>query len=216
MTDYTRNIEDVDQEEAQNWPKGSGLSTHTFMEGEMSPVVDRRYYNNEEIAFLYQVRRNVLMNEGMSRKEAELQAKIEVLPIIYPEVDIVNFRENNPDMTSKCCRLIFSLPLDRIATYHIVHGEGLKFFNNSQKGDVDLGIPDDPLFGWDLTKPEEGFPCINLHEEDGGCHYHESGNKPDRCKRHPVKESDVQFITTCSYNFDENGVRTGTCDSCMG
>ena len=39
MTDYTRNIEDVSLDEAQNWPEGSGLSTHTFMEEEISRVV---------------------------------------------------------------------------------------------------------------------------------------------------------------------------------
>ena len=212
MTEYYRNIEDVDQEEAQNWPKGCDCSTHHFMEGEISPIVDRRYFNNEEIAFLYHVRRNALMNEGINRTQAEIQAKKELLPIIYPYIDLVNFRNDNPDMVAKCCRLIFNIDLDRIASFHIVHGESLDFINNSINGDVDLEIPDDPTWGWDLTKPDEGFPCINL-DQDGNCSYHISEDKPHRCKQHPY-EIDVKLIQTCSYSFDENGTRTGICNQC--
>ena len=214
MTDYSRRIEDVDEEEAQNWPKGSGVSTHAFMEGETSPIVGREYYDNEEIFYLYQLRRNELIDEGMSQEDADYQAKMDVLELIYPNVDLSTFREDNSDMGSKCCRLIWHLSLDRIANFHLVHGEGLKFYNNAQEYDDEFDIPDDPLFGWDLTRPEDGFPCINL-EEDGGCSYHESGDKPERCKAYPISEADLRYIDTCSYSFDENGERTGTCNICM-
>jgi hypothetical protein len=217
MTEYSRKVEDIPADELQNWPKGCSESTHTFMDLEVSPIVKRPYFHNEEVFYLYKLRWNDLVfNYGMKSEEAQIQAKIELLDIIYPHVDLINFRENNPAISDQCCRLIFQMTLEGIGSIHIVHGEGIKFYGCGMGADIDLGSPADPIWGFDLTKPEEGFPCINLHEEDGGCHYHESGDKPDKCKRHPVKESDVQFINTCSYSFDENGVRTSTCNKCMG
>jgi len=214
MNDYKRNVEDIPSDELQNWPKGCTASAHKFMNLEISPIVERKYYNNEEIFYLYKLRWDELISKDkMSNKDAQKQAKIELLPIIYPNVDLINFIENNPDMSDKCCRLIFDIDLDRIATMHIVHGEGLKFFGCSVGGDVDLGIPDDPLWGFDLTKPEEGLPCINLGVD--GCSYHPDG-KPDRCKKFPVFEKDVILAPTCAYQFDKEGNRTSSCNRCIG
>ena len=212
MTEYSRKVTDVPAAELQNWPRGCIESTHTFMDTKMSPIVGREYFHNEEIAFLYKLKWNDLVfKDGVEIKEAQRQAKIELMPMIYPSVDVINFVENNPTMSDKCCRLIFHLPLDRIASSHIVHGEGLKFFGCSVAGDVDLGIPDDPLWGFDLTKPEEGFPCINLGEN--GCSYHPEG-KPHRCINYPTFEKELTQIVSCGYEFDEKGVRTGSCDRC--
>jgi len=212
MTEYSRKVTDVPANELQNWPKGCIESTHKFMDTKTSPIVGRDYFHNEEIAFLYKLKWSELVfKDGMEIKEAQRQAKIELMPMIYPNVDVVNFVENNPTMSDKCCRLIFHISLDRIASSHVVHGEGLKFFGCSVGGDVDLGIPDDPLWGFDLTKPEEGFPCINLGED--GCSYHPEG-KPHRCKNYPTFEKELTQIVSCGYEFDEEGVRTGSCDRC--
>ena len=52
-TDYSRSIEDVPVEEANNWPKGCNRSTHKFMDLKESPIVNRAYYNNEEVHDYY-------------------------------------------------------------------------------------------------------------------------------------------------------------------
>jgi hypothetical protein len=214
MTDYSRTPDEVPADELQNWPKGCAKSSHQFMDLKTSPIVERPYFHNEEIFYLYKLRWNELVFEdGMESVEAQKQAKIELIPIIYPNVDLTNFRKNNPLMSDKCCRLIFDVSLDAIASMHVVHGEGLKIFGCSIKGDVDLGIPDDPLWGFDLTKPKEGFPCVNLGVD--GCSYHPDG-KPDRCKKFPVLEQHVILAPTCSYQFDEEGNRTGSCNRCIG
>jgi len=207
MTDYSRTVKDIPADELQNWPKGCRESSHSFMDLSVSPIVERKYFHNEEIFFLYKLRWNeLLFKDGMETHEAQKQAKTELIPMIYPDVDVVNFVKNNPTMSDKCCRLAFHIQLDRIASMHIVHGEALKFFGCSVSGDIDLGIPDDPLWGFDLTKPEEGFPCINLGED--GCSYHPEG-KPHRCKNYPTFEKELTQIVSCGYEFDEEGVRTG-------
>ena len=212
MVDYKREVKDIPANELQNWPKGCIESTHEFMDLKISPIVGRKYYHNEEIFYLYKLRWNELMFKNrMSNEDAQKQAKIELLPIIYPNVDIVNFIKNNPNISDKCCRLAFNGSPDKIASIHVVHGEGIKFFGCSIGGDEDLGIPDDPLWGFDLTKPEEGFPCINLGEN--GCSYHPEG-KPHRCINYPTFEKELTQIVSCGYEFDEKGVRTGSCDRC--
>jgi len=207
MTDYTRTPAEVSADELQNWPKGCRESSHAFM-------VNRVYYHNEEVFYLYKLRWNELVfKDGMETKAAQKQAKIELLSIIYPDEDLINFTENNKNMSDQCCRLIFHLALEKIATLHIVHGEGLRFFGCSVSGDVDLGIPDDPLWGFDLTKPEDGLPCINLGKD--GCSYHPEG-KPNRCKNYPTFEKELTQIASCGYEFDKDGNRTGSCNRCMG
>ena len=138
-------------------------------------------------------------SDPLKRKEIEIKAREELLPEIYPHVDLANFSKNNPDMKDKCCRLIFHMDLWRIANFHMVHGESLKFINNAINGDIELNIPDDPLWGWDMTNPSAGFPCINL--EETGCTYHPDG-KPYRCKMYPEREIHIHNnIKTCSYSF---------------
>jgi len=212
-TDYSRSIEDVTKEEAQNWPNGCSRSTHIFMDLETSPIVNRSYYSNEEVHEYYSGKRDEYLEQGYSLNDAEKQAKIDVLPSIYPNVDLANFKEDNSDMTAKCCRLIFHIALEKIGSYHIVHGESLKFINSSMSGDEDLGIPDDPSFGWDMTNPSAGFPCINL-DVDGDCTYHVTENKPYICKQYPTTSKEIEEISTCSYSFDIDGNRTGSCNGC--
>lgn len=211
--DYTRNFEDIPADEAQNWPKGCTNSSHIFMDLSVSPIVERPYFHNEEIFYLYKLRWNELVfKDGMESDEAQAQSKIELLPIIYPNVDVINFRENNPTMSDQCCRLIFHMSLSGIGSIHVVHGEGIKFYGCSTGEDKDLGIPADPLWGFDLTKPEEGFPCINLTKD--GCIYHPD-EKPYRCKQYPISERNIMSMPGCVYKFDEEGVRTGACNRCM-
>lgn len=211
MTDYIRKIEDIPADEAQNWPKGCIASTHEFMNLEISPIVVRKYYNNEEIFFLYKLRWNELMFKyGVKNEEAQRQAKIELLPMIYPNVDLINFRENNTNMSDQCCRLIFAMPLDGIGSIHVVHGEGIKFYGCSLGADVDLDIPAEPRWGFDLTRPEEGFPCINLTQD--GCSYHLTG-KPYRCEQYPVDDY-IALPPSCAYTFVD-GKRSGECDRCI-
>lgn len=213
---FERKIENVPANERRNWPKGASKSSHDFMDLETSPIVGRKYYNNEEIFYLYALRRNELLAQGQPRAAAEYQAKIEVLPIIYPAVDLINFKQDNPDLADKCCRAIFGLGLDSIANIHIVHGEALKLYQIAVSGDEDLQIPDDPSYGWDLTNPQAGFPCINLTSD--GCAYHADGTKPHRCKAYPVYEGELRFIETCNYRFRTDGqgryIRTGNCNRC--
>lgn len=211
--DYSRNFEDVPADEAQNWPKGCSNSAHSFMDLSVSPIVNREYFHNEEIFYLYKLRWNELMvKDGMESSEAKDQAKIELLPIIYPDVDVINFRKDNPNMSDQCCRLIFHMRLDSIGSIHVVHGEGIKFYGCSIGADIDNDIPADPLWGFDLTKPEEGFPCINLTKD--GCVHHPDV-KPHRCKQYPIFEQEIAFASSCIYKFDEKGIRSGECNRCI-
>lgn len=215
MIDYTRKRKDVPLDEERNWPEGCVESSHTFKDLAESPIVLRPYYSNEEIFSLYATRRNELKAAEVEPKEAERLAKIELLPIIYPAVDVVNFAVNNQQMTDKCCRLSFLLAPDRIAAIHVVHGEALDFFNVTVGEDLDLSIPDDPKWGWDMTKPKEGFPCINL--AINGCPYYITNGKPDRCSKFPFFPEDIHLITTCKYEIEKIGdiyEKKGSCDRC--
>ena len=220
---YEREKKDVPEEESRNWPKGAVKSSHEFSDKDKRTVVDRAYYDNEDLAYLFQLRRNELtFQQGMDPEKAIIQAKEELLSIVYPNVDLIHFKENNPNMPDKCCRAIYSYSLASIATFHIVHGEALKFFNLSTSGDEELNEWDDPKWGWDLTRPEEGFPCINLRPN--GCIYHKHPQikKPVRCFYFPYFKSNVDAIPSCSYSFSPDSVlpnrmiRTGTCNRCMG
>ena len=79
-----------------------------------------------------------------------------------------------------------------------------------EKDDEEI-LVDDPKWGWDLTNPEEGFPCINLTA--AGCAYHNT-TKPWACSRFPSRERSLEFIPNCSYSFDSQGVRSGSCNRC--
>ncbi len=210
MTDYIRYYDDVSADEKQNWPCGCIKSSHEFMDLSISPIVGRAYYNNEEIYSMYNTRTAELISGGSTVAEAQSQSKIELLEMIYL-IDIINFKTDNPTMTSKCCRLLFHTSLENIATYHIVHGEALKFFGCTRNGDVELGISDDPLWGFDMTKPEEGFPCINLDLEGADCTIY--SENPNLCGLYPFNENNL--ISTCSYQFID-GVRSGSCNQCIG
>jgi len=203
-----RKKEDVPANEARNWPRGGRVSSHKFMDLSESPIVSRPYYNNEELFYFVKIR-----TEELGGGEAALkQARIELLSVIYPNIDLVNFRADNPDMTDKCCRRIFTLDLDRIAIMHTTHGEAIKFFNCTVAGDIELGEKDDPEWGFEFTNPEEGFPCMNLSRD--GCSWHAVDGKPKRCIAYPIRPRDIGLIPTCSYKFNPQGRRTGNCDRC--
>ena len=192
---YNRKRGDISTNESRNWPKGAKISSHEFMDVDkaMKGRNSRKFLTNEEVFKL---------------------SDDEVLAIIYPSIDLKNFIQNNLSMPSKCCRLIFLFGWKRICTIHRVHGEAIKFFNTTIVADVDLNIPADPKWGWDMTKPEEGFPCINLTEN--GCSYH--SEHPNRCKNFPSSRQEVRSIPSCSYVWTEvdpgRWERSGSCNGC--
>lgn len=116
----------------------------------------------------------------------------------------------DPDLTAQCCRGAFHLSDKNIVTILKVHGEGIEFYNATQPADPDTGTPADPEWGWDMSRPKEGYPCIAL-TADGKCSHHP--NKPAQCKAFP-KRNPEKPIVGCSYIFDENGVRSGACNGC--
>jgi len=210
---YNRKKKDVHPDEARNWPKGAWESSHKFSDLAEKPIENRPYLDNEECFAIYKQRKLELLAEGiLTEVEADRQAKIDLLSVIHPDVDLVNFRADNPDMLNKCCHLIFSLDLDRIANIYLVHGEAIDLFQLATSGDPDLNEEDDPEWGWEMNHPDEGFPCMNVSQD--GCSWHVSGGKPKRCGAFPYFEQDIRLIDTCSYNFNPQGMRTGNCDRC--
>jgi len=220
MENHNRKIEDVPFEERRNWPV-CRRNSNEFVTYDESPIVGRKMWNNEEVAFLVRFRRDEYLWElGIDPtkatreqlKEKEQIAKVDILDSIYPLVNLRTFRQDNPDLRDKCCRYIFQVPLVQIASKHFVQGEGLKFINNTMGADEDWGTTeDDPKWGWDLTKPEEGFPCINLTA--AGCSEHNK-YKPWFCTRFPFHSKNIGLIPDCGYSFDAQGVRLGSCTRC--
>lgn len=73
--------------------------------------------------------------------------------------------------------------------------------------------PSDPkgnFMQFDMEDEANGFPCVHLTES--GCDIHET--KPPSCTVYPSKESSIEYCVGCSYTFDENGNRSGTCNGC--
>ena len=88
--------------------------------------------------------------------------------------------------------------------------------------DEEENIPADPEFGWQLQDRANGYPCTGLLP-NGKCKYHkagqtihDAGGKPVACKMFPIEANSITNMQACSYTFDENGVRSGTCDGCRG
>lgn len=137
--------------------------------------------------------------------EGEVLEKLLKLKETLPMFDPME----NQDMTYKCCRLGFLQTREQIVHVFNVHGEDIEVFDATFPSNEELGEPDEPKHGMLMQEYKEGYPCDALTEE--GCKF-QGPNKPWSCKRHPVRES--KLITTCNYEFDEEGKRTGECNGC--
>jgi len=185
--------------EHDNFPKGAKSTAHSFRK-------DKKLLSNEDVFKL---------------------TDDEILPgdVITPHIE---------KLGQKCCRAVYHLDKKRLAKIFRVHGEGIELYNIAQDGEtvyatnpqgelVEVNIPDDPDYGWDMTNRKDGFPCIALLP-NGKCAHHEDGksdlasSKPRTCKMFPRTSQDLPKIATCSYTFDkETGkIRSGTCDGCLG
>lgn len=69
---------------------------------------------------------------------------------------------------------------------------------------------------YDMSKEADGFPCKHLDESlpNGACCTNYE-NRPPSCVSFPTSESRISTLPNCSYTFDEDGVRTGTCNGCQ-
>lgn len=144
----------------------------------------------------------------------------DVYPLSTPEI-LTKPVVRDPDATAKCCRGAFQMDDEMIATIFRVHGLGIKTYVASQPSDavevwengamVTKIIPADQLFGWDMTKPQDGYPCIALLP-NGKCKY--QNQKPRRCMAYPTFPIELRQIEGCGYTFDEFGNRTGECHGC--
>ena len=123
--------------------------------------------------------------------------------------------KKHQDMLDKCCRLGFLLSKEKIDTIFKVYGDDIEIFDNTGGENKELGEPAEPKHGWYMQKPEEGYPCTALTRN--GCKF-QGKRKPWRCKQHPTvpPEKTENLIKTCSFKFDKNGKRRGSCDRCKG
>ena len=208
--------ETVPEKERRNWPCGCRVSSHRFSDKAEKPGCHRPYYNNEELFAIYKAYRENFVAEGDDKETAERKAKLQILDELFPEVTWKTFAETNQHLPDKCCRLAFHQDPEKIANWFLVHGEAIEFVNTTQSEDPDLGIPDDPDWGWDMTKPKEGFPCVNLTPD--GCPHHAATGKPHTCNIFPLFPRDARLAVGCSYRFEKVSPgrfkREGTCDRC--
>ena len=103
-------------------------------------------------------------------------------------------------MNSLCCRLSESLSKDKL---NFILSSGDNFYpREAGKSKIQF----------DLSKPEEGYPCINLTKD--GCSIYDS--RPSACEKYPTRPSVQRYLSKCSYVFDEKGNRSGACDGCKG
>jgi len=106
-------------------------------------------------------------------------------------------------MQAQCCRLAY-LKCD----------ESLARILGVLRGDQTIypeGNADKLQF--DMSKPEEGYPCTELNLDDGTCNVHES--KSNACYNFPIRLSNMDKLPNCSYSFDEAGIRSGVCNRCL-
>lgn len=113
-------------------------------------------------------------------------------------------------LPDKCCRLAFIQTKFKICEIYRVHGEAIYYFDNTHPGDTEQQLPRESDHGWELDKPEEGFPCNCL--DSTGCMFIQE-DKPWRCKMFPTGENELYLIETCSYYY-EDGELKGSCDGC--
>ncbi len=158
------------------------------------------------------------------RKDKQLRSNEDMYPLRDDEIlpgEILT--EHVKTLPSKCCRGAYHMTKGQLANVYRVHGEGLACYGAAQgpesfwaldkDGKPTLAtLPADPDFGWDMQNREEGFPCIAL-QSDGKCGHYEAGH-PRSCMAFPHDQHALRSIPTCSYTFDEAGVRSGECDGC--
>lgn len=175
------------QNENDNFPKGAIETSHQFRK-------DVKLRTNEE---MYILSDDEILGPG---------------PTITPAHELLN---------AKCCRLVFHLPKEKLAKIYRVHGEGIAYFCGTDGFDPDFNIPHCPDYGFDMTDRDNGFPCVNLLP-NGNCQLHQAHedltifSHPAACKRFPQVPEVISLINTCSYTFDINGNRSGTCNQCKG
>ncbi len=198
-------VEARGNEYPDNYPNAT-RSYHSF-------VTDIELRNNEGMA-----ERNYAPGQNPNHKprgEFKLTDK-EVLGI-GPTDDLLT--PAHRAMGSKCCRLIFFFDEKRVANIFRVHGEAIQLYQAAQGGDIDQGIIPDLSFGFQMQDRANGYPCDQLLP-NGRCGQHVvnvadiNSEKPQRCKLYPWNEEVLKTISTCSYTWDNNGNRSGSCDGC--
>ena len=154
-------------------------------------------------------------------KDKKLRNNEEMFRLADDEIVIGPVRTANAlTQPAQCCRLAFHMDKRKIATIFKVHGEGIEYFSGWDSDPEESGQID-PEFGYQMQKPDEGYPCTELLP-NGRCKHHKpnetdmESEKPFVCKLFPSMPHHLDRISVCSYTFDENGVRSGTCDGCKG
>jgi len=167
------------ENEHDNFPKGAVKTSHKF-------CTYKKFRSNEEMFKL-------------------TDEEILPGPIITPHIE---------SLGSKCCRGAYNLSKKALINIFKVHGEGIEVYIGSQEEHtvdaltldnrlVEVVVPEDPEFGWDMHDRENGFPCIALLP-NGKCKYQEEGQedfeseKPKVCKMFPSLPSVLKNIPTCS------------------
>lgn len=184
----------------------------------------------------HRFRRDVKLrsNEEMSERHAPFiirgdGVKVGTGPFVLSDDDILGkgsmITPHIDALGAKCCRGVYLKSKAQLAQVFRTHGEGLRIMSGTVfDADPDAGIThDDPQFGYDMLNRKDGYPCTEL--VDGKCRHHEDGetplesDKPILCKIFPRLQSALDApvpIKTCSYRFDDEGERTGSCDGCKG
>jgi len=102
-------------------------------------------------------------------------------------------------LLNKCCRLTGIDGPKKIQ----------RIIDNLEPGQT-LHQGGDPEIKFDMTDEANGYPCIHLTES--GCDI--QATKPELCSSFPENINQLRYIETCSYSFDSEGNRSGTCDNC--
>lgn len=118
------------------------------------------------------------------------------------DAEILGEEPNLLHVPAKCCRLAFQLSRDKIADIFRIYGSGIAVY----EGYIE---ENEAFFGFDMTRPAEGFPCVHLTNE-GRCGIYKQ--RPRVCIEYPTT---IKRVENCSYTF-KNGKRTGKCDGCRG
>jgi len=108
-----------------------------------------------------------------------------------------------PDLKHQCCRLKAQTTeriINRILDNCDLNSSNLYPYNVEEN-----------TMQFDMSKEDEGFPCIHLDNEIG-CKIHET--KPSDCHAYPTTQNSISGCVGCSYTFTENNERSGVCNGC--